>query len=300
MAIRSRGPSAGFGWLGRGISVGFRHPKPLFGGAFFLLLGILLPTLITLPLQIHAMQAGTPMHPGAFVGLMGLSALLGLLVLPLYAGYLQIIDAVEQGRVARAGDIIKPYVQGKALRLIGYGVVLWVVYLVMFGSVFVATGGGVAHWYMEALSAQANHLPPPTALPDGFGMTLSLCGVLGIFMLGFYPISLGQVALGNRSVFGAIGDGLVGSLKNLLPLLMLVLGFVLAGICFAICFGILAFLLAIIAKLIGAWLMIVLIIPLYFALVLTLSTVMFGVMYHLWRDVCGDDTATGTAEPLAA
>jgi len=27
---------------------------------------------------------------------------------------------------------------------------------------------------------------------------------------------------------------------------------------------------------------------------------MFGVMYHLWRDVCGDDVASGTAPSFAA
>jgi hypothetical protein len=33
---------------------------------------------------------------------------------------------------------------------------------------------------------------------------------------------------------------------------------------------------------------------------LMVFTAMFGVMYHLWRDVCGDDSVTGMAEPLVA
>jgi len=28
--------------------------------------------------------------------------------------------------------------------------------------------------------------------------------------------------------------------------------------------------------------------------------VMFGVMYHLWRDVCGGDALPGAAETIAA
>ncbi|RUL71054.1 hypothetical protein [Dyella choica] len=300
MAIRSMGPGAGFGWLSRGISVGFRHPKPLFGGAVLVLLAAMVPTLITLPMQLHALHSGTPLQPTAFLWIMALSVLLSLLVLPLYAGYLKVIDSAEQGLAARASDIIKPYAEGKALRVIGYGVLMMVVYLATFAIVIATTGGGVAHWYMQVLTAGANHLPPPTGLPDGFGITFLLLAVLGIFMMGFYSISLGQVSIRDRGVFGAIADGAIGALKNLLPLLMLALGFVLTWIAVAIGFGIVALLLALIGKLVGAWLMLVLLFPLYIALFLTMFTVMFGVAYHLWRDVCGDDIATGTAQPFAA
>ena len=33
---------------------------------------------------------------------------------------------------------------------------------------------------------------------------------------------------------------------------------------------------------------------------IAMMLMMFGVMYHLWRDVCGDDTVTGMAPSLAA
>ncbi|GFZ96693.1 hypothetical protein [Dyella caseinilytica] len=300
MATRSRGPSAGFGWLNRGISVGFRYPKPIFSGAILVMLAVLIPTLITLALEFYALHGGTPPQPTAFVWISAVSALLGLLILPIYAGYLRVIDAVEQELPVRASDVVKPYREGKALRLIGYGVVMMVVYFAMFAIVIAMTGGDTAHWYAQALTARANHQPPPTSLPDGFGITLLLCGVIGIFMMGFYSIGLGQVTLSNRSVFGAIGDGIVGALKNLLPLLMLALGSILIWIAVALCFGIVVFLLALIGKLIGPWLVLVLAIPLYIALILVTFTAMFGVMYHLWRDVCGDDIMTGTAETVAA
>jgi hypothetical protein len=298
MTTRSRGPSAGFGWLNRGISAGFRHPKPLFGGAALVTLAVLIPTLITLPIQFLALHAGTP-SPAIFGWIMAISALLGLLVVPLYAGYLQVIDAAENGLAARARDVIKPYREGKALRVIGYGIVMLVVYLAMFAIVMAVTGGGVAHWYIQVLTAQATHQLPPTALPDGFGITLLLLMLFGILMMGVYSVGLGQVTFGNRSVFGAIGDGMIGALKNVLPLLMLALGFFLASIAVGICFGIAVLLLALIGKLVGAWLMVLLLVPLYIALVLTLFTAMFGVMYHLWRDVCSDDIVTGTAEVIA-
>jgi hypothetical protein len=240
------------------------------------------------------------MQPAGFGWVWAISMLFSLLCLPLNAGYLQVVDAAEQGLPARAGDVIRPYREGKALRLIGYGVAMLVVGAAMFAIVFAMTGGGMAHWYMQVLTAQANHQPPPTALPDGFGITLLLSVVLGIFLIGFHSIGLGQVALCNRSVFGAIGDGMIGALKNLLPLLMLAMSIVLIWVAVALCVGIVAVVVILLGKFVSPWLVPVLFIPLYIALMLTAFTAMFGVMYHLWRDVCGDDVETGMVQSVAA
>lgn len=300
MTTRSRGPSAGFGWLNRGIGAGFRYPKPLFGGAALVMLAALIPTFVVLPMQFHALRAGTPLQPTAFGWIWASSTLISLLTIPLYAGYLQVVDAAERGLPARAGDVIKPYREGQALRLIGYGVLMLGIYFALFAIVLAVTGGGIAHWYMQALAAQASHQRPPMALPDGFGITLLLFVVLFIFMIGFYSISLGQIALRNRGVFSAIGDGFMGALKNVLPLLMLALALILIWIAVAICFGIVALLLMLIGKLGGPLLLFVLLVPLYIALVLIVFTAMFGVQYQLWRDVCGDDIVPGMAQPVAA
>jgi hypothetical protein len=299
MTTRSRGPLAGFGWLKRGIHVGYRHPKPLLGGAALLLLACLVPSLITLPLRLPSLQASMQLTPAIFGGVMVGSMLLGLLLVPLYAGYLQMVDAAERGLPARARDIFKPYRQGEALRLIGYGLAMLAVYIAVFGVIIAAAGGGIARWYMQTLTAQASHQPPPTTLPDGFASTMALLMVLGLFMMGLYAISLGQVALRRRSVFGAIGDGLVGALKNLLPLLVFAVSLVLAWIVVAIAIALLAVLFVLLGKLVGAWLVFVLVVPLYLALVLTAFAVMFGVMYYLWRDVCGDDTVAGSVSSIA-
>jgi hypothetical protein len=298
MTIRSRGPAAGFGWLTRGISVGFHHPKPLFGGAAFLMVAALLPSLITLPVQLHAISAGTPLGPAILGWITVGSMLLGLLLVPLYAGYLQMIDAAERGLPARALDIFKPYRQGEALRLIGYGLAMVLVYIAMFGIIIAAMGGGIASWYMQALTAQANHLPP--ALPHGFGVAMALFLALGLLMMGFYAISLGQVALRQRGVFGAIGDGAIGALKNVLPLLVFALIATVAWIVVIIAFVLAVILLALLGKLVGIWLMLVLIVPLYIALFLVIFTVMYGVMYYLWRDVCGEDIVSNMPPPFAA
>ncbi len=300
MTTRSRGPLAGFGWLTQGISMGFRHPKPLLGGAAFLVVASLLPSLIMLPMQFHAIDAGTQLSPATFVVIMAASMLLGLLLVPLYAGYLQVVDAAERGLPARALDIFKPYRQGEAWRLIGYGLAKAVVDIAMFGIVVAAAGGSIASWYAQVLTAQANHQPPPMGLPDGFGIAVTLFVLLGLFMMAFYAISLGQVALRQRSVFGGIGDGIIGAMKNLLPLLVFALSALLAWIVAAIAFAIVVLLVGLLAKMISAWLVFVVIIPLYIALLLVIFAATFGVMYHLWRDVCDDDTVTGMAPAIAA
>ena len=299
MTTRSMGPSAGYGWLKNGFSIGFRHPKPLFGGAAFLVVACILPSLITLPLQFNAMKTGALPSPTTYGLIMAVSMLCSLLVIPLYAGYLQLVDATERGLPAGALDIVKPYRQGQALRLIGYGLVVIVIYVALFGLIFVATtGGGIADWYLQALAAQANHQPPP-ALPSGFGLALAMLMLLGLLMMGFYAISLGQVALRQRNVFSAIGDGVVGAFKNMLPLLVFALCMALAWMAVAIAIALVAVLLVLLGKLIGAWVF-VLIIPLYIALILIAFTVMFGAMYHLWRDVCGDDTVPDMVQAIAA
>ena len=119
--------------------------------------------------------------------------------------------------------------------------------------------------------------------------------------MGVYSISLGQVALGGRSVLGAIGDGLVGSLKNVLPMLVFAVSLVVAWIVAGIALAIFVVVATLLAKLVGAWLLIVVLVPIYIVLVLAMFAVMFGAMYHLWRDVCGDATpAPGTGQAFAA
>lgn len=300
MSTRSTGPLAGFGWLKNGVSLGFRHPKSIFGGAAFLVVALLLPSLPTLLIQFHLVGMGTPPSATILVGFMAIGILLGLLIVPLYAGYLQVMDAAEHGLPTRARDIFKPYREGEAVRLIGYGLALIAIYIVMVGIIIAAAGSGIASWYMQVLNAQANHQLPPPGLPHGFGIAMALLTVLGLFMMGFYSVSLGQVALRRRGVFNAIGDGLAGALKNLLPLLVLAVSLVLAWIVVSIALVIVVGLFALIGHLVGAWLMFVLIIPVYIALLLVMFAVMFGVMYYLWRDVCGDDTAPGVDQVIAA
>lgn len=300
MTTRSKGPAAGFGWLTRGFSAGFRHPKPLLGGAAVLLIAVFLPTLLTLPIRIHVMHGGTPPTPATSIGWILLSMLCGLLLMPLYGGFLQVIDAAEGDRPARVLDIFRPYRDGSALRLIGFGLLVLLLYVVMIVTLMLALGGGLLHWYVQMLGMPPQQPSVPPSLPHGFGVFFALSMVFALFMTGFYAIALGQVALSRRGVFASVGDGIVGAAKNVLPLLTLALGGLLAAIALAIAVMFVLMVVVLLGKLVGQWLVVVIAIPVYIALMMTIFVGMFGVSYHLWRDVCGPDEATVMPEPVTA
>lgn len=288
------------GWLNQGIRLSFRHPKPLFGGAALLLLACLLPSLITMPMQYGLMQPGTTPDLDVYGWIVAISMLAGLLLVPLYAGYLQMFDAAERGLPARARDIFGPYRNREALRVIGLGLAFMVIYLGTIGIAVAITGSDIATWYMQLLNAQAHHQPPTMAFPSHFGAVFALIMVLALFMMGVYSISLGQVALHRRSILGAIGDGIMGALKNLLPMLVFALSLLVAGIVLVLAFLLVGVVLAVIGALISKTLVVFFVIPAYIAAMLLMFTVMFGTMYALWRDVCGDDKATGELSTVSA
>lgn len=296
MATRANGPMAGFGWLKNAINLGHGNPKAVFGGAALVALLSLVPSLITLPIQ---MAVGPGL--GMLAVVMGVSMLCGLLLVPLLAGYMRIVDAADRGLAANAMDVFAPYRSGEALRLIGFGLAMLLVYLLMFALIVAIAGGELVSWYGQLIAMQGKpEAMAVTALPAGFGRAVAAGTVLGLLVMGVYAISLGQVALGGRSVLHSVRDGFVGSFKNVLPLLVLALTGLLAGLVFLLGFGLFVFVVMLVGKLVGPWLVYALMVPLYIALMLVAFVVMFGVMYHLWRDVCGQHSSGGPAEPALA
>ena len=284
----------------RGISIGFRHPKRLLGGTSILMLAAVIPMVIQLVMEHFLLRADTPSKPVFVAIFIGAPMVVSLLLLPLNAGYLQTVDAAERGLKGRARDIFKPYQEGTAPSIIGYGLVLLLVYVALAALVIAVTGGGLPSWYMQLLTAQANHLPPPGIMPAGMGIAIALMVVLGVFMVGFYSISLGQVALRRREVFSAIADGFIGTMKNLLPLLVFILSLILGWLVILIGVVLIALVLMLVGKLVGVWAVFALVIPLYIALFLVMISGMFGLMYHLWRDVCGSDIVPATDPSIFA
>jgi hypothetical protein len=292
MQMRAMGPGAGWRWLMQGINLGRNNPKAIFGAAALLLLIALVPTAIQLMAQFGLKMTSA----SALYGLVGLSMAYSLLVMPpMLGGYLRVIDASENGRATRATAIFDVFRSGQgASRMILLALLLTLIAVAVIGLILVIFGPGVAGWYLQLITASqgAGAGTPPTLppLPDGFGTVVILVTLFGLFVQGVYAIAFGQVSLTGRSVVGALSDGLAGALKNLLPLLVLLVVWIVFAVALLLVVILLVMLLGVIGGLVHPALGIALAAPVYLAFLVVLYVVIFGVMYHLWRDVAGSDT----------
>lgn len=302
MQMRAMGPGAGWRWLMQAINLGRNNPKAIVGAAILLILVALIPTVVQLIAQFGFKMT----EPSAMFGLIGFSLLYSLLVMPpMLGGFLRVIDATENGRPTHATAIFDVFKPGHgAARMILLAVVLAVIAFVVFGLILAVFGSGVATWYMQVLTASqgasTGATPSLPALPEGFGMVFGLMLLFGLFVQGAYAIAFGQVSLTQRSVGGALADGFVGALKNLLPLLVLLLLWIVFMFVLLLVMALLVTLLGVVGTLVHPALGIILAAPVYLAFIVILYVVIIGVMYHLWRDVAGDSAAAGSDDHVVA
>ena len=297
MSTRAMGPGYGWSWLARAVNLGRGNPKAVIGGIALVALVALLPSVV----QMLA-QYGLQGRPDALLTVVGLSTLVSLVVFPLLiGGALRVIDAGERGRPTQPGDVFRTFrAGGDAGRLIGFGLLMTAAYLVVFGTIVGVFGQGLPDWYMQIVQlsmeaggkpVQPDDIPPP---PSGLGMVVALGMLSGLFLGGAYGIGFGQVALGRRGVFAALGDGFAGALKNLLPIIVLAVLSVVAFLALVLVVTVVGGLLALLGGLVHPLLAMLLVLPVYFGMFLLMYVVMFGVMYHMWRDICAEP-----AEPPA-
>jgi hypothetical protein len=296
MQLRAMGPGSGWSWLKRGINLGARNPKAIFGAAALLMLVALVPS----ALQLGA-QFGLGLQGGALLGVVGLATLASVVLMPpLVGGFLRIIDATEHGRPAHPTALFDVFKQGQgAGRLIGFGLLMTVIYVVVFALVLrLAFGEGFFDWYWQVMNLATQqhgaidpHAVPP--MPEGMsghiGRVMAFGIVFVLFIGGVYAIGFGQIALSSRSIGGALVDGVVGAFKNLLPILVLAICSFGLGLLLMIGVGLLVALLAVVGGLVHPALSLLLALPVYLGMLLVIYVVMFGVIYHLWRDVCGEE-----------
>lgn len=293
MTTRAMGPAAGWDWLKQAVNLGTRNPGAIFGAAMILLVFALLPTLLQLlvqgPMGMQSM--------GVMYGLMGLSVLYSIVVMsPLLAGFVRVIHAAEHGQPTRPTGIFEVFrIPGLALRVAGLVSLMVVMGIVLFGVIAMAFGAQFMTDMAAVMTAAQNTAPGAApvmpAMPDGIGALLALLVLAGLLFNGIYAISLGQVALTQRSVGGALVDGMVGTFKNALPLLVLLVVGIVLGLVALIVIGLLVALLAFVGALVHPALAIALAAPVYLGAMLMLYVVMIGVMYFMWRDVCSEDGA---------
>jgi hypothetical protein len=285
------GPGAGWSWLKRAINLGRNNPRALFGAAALLMLVALVPSVVQLLVE-HAFGVT---NNGAMLGIVLVGAVAMMVVYPLLiGGFFRVIDATEHNRPTHATALFDTFRAGQGRgRLIGFGLLLALIYLIALVALVAAFGSDVPGWYLQVLDASRKATPgtPPVipALPEGLGTVFGLGMLLMMFLGSVYSIGFGQVALTTRSVAGALADGVSGTLKNLLPLLVLTLIALAAMLVLAIVLALVMGLLMALGSLLHPLLGVALVIPVYLAFLVAMYVVMFGVMYFLWRDVAGDD-----------
>ena len=190
MAPRMRGPLAAFGWLKNGINLGHRNPKAVFGGAAIIGLLSLAPSLVTTPLQMWKPGMAT------FAITLVISLACGLALVPLFAGFMRVIDATHRGEAARAMQVLQPYRNGDWKRLLLYAVAMLALYVLTMALILGALGGEWLRMYAAAMSGNAEVLEATAvSVPSNLGGLLALGGVLALLVSGIYAISLGQVSL---------------------------------------------------------------------------------------------------------
>lgn len=289
MTTRAMGPGAGLRWLKQAVNLGSHNPKAVFGAAALFLMAALIPTILQLILQ-----SGLGMTSEGLVNALGVFSLFYLLLVtpPLVMGFIRVIDATETGTATRASAIFDTFWRGDSLRGIGLFLLIIILVLAVFGILVVAYGIDFFRQIGEVLvaleAAEPGVIPVLPPLPDGFGTFLALVVVLGTFINGVYAIGFGQVALAGRSIIGALGDGIVGALKNALPLLVLLLISLVVGIVLLLLLALLITLLAFIGGLVHPALATALQVPISLGAMLVLYVIGYGVMYFMWRDVCGE------------
>ena len=299
MTTRAVSPGSGWGWLRQAINLGRNNPRAVFGAVALLAVIALIPSVIQLVLQ-HGLGLG----PEAVMMVIGVTTLASIVVYPLLiGGMLRVIHAAENGRPTHATAIFDSFrADGGRGRLIAFGLLMTAIYLGVFLLVISLFGRDFLSWYWQLITAAqeqqaggAQMSPELLALPDGFGRVMALGSLFALFMGGVYAIGFGQVALGGRSVGQALSDGLAGTLKNVLPIVLLALLAVVALFALALVVGIVGGILALVGGAVHKALAVALVMPVYLGMLLVVYVVMFGVMYFMWRDICGEPPA-----PVAA
>ena len=300
MTTHATGPLAGLTWLKRGINLGRHNARAVFGAAAIMMFVGLLPSVI----QLIVLSILKPDANGAVIVAAGANVLATIVLSPSIGGFLRLIDATENARPASAGDIFQPLRQGgDAGRLIGFGLLMTLYYVIIGVALVTVFGDGLMEWMTKVMTLQqaAGETPiDPSQVPDapeGLGRLLGLGSILFLFLSGVYAIGFGQVALGGRPVRQAMADGVIGTAKNLLPILLLAIVIVLASIPVGLVLLVVLSIVTVVGGAIHPVLAASLVLPLYLALMIVLYVIMFGVMYYLWRDVCGPTDVQGNGAP---
>ncbi len=293
MTARTVSMGAPFGWLMKALDVGRKQPKALFGGFMLLLLVGALPSLLQL--------GGQTLFPGSTTLLYtvyGISAVVSLLLMPPLTGSaFRLLHACESGQPAVASDIFAGLrTPGFALRMILTALLVVLVYMLVFGLLFALLPG--KDFFIELFTRAA--ATPPGGQPDMTGLPdfppsflLWFLGAMAAMLVlsNAYMLSFARAALNERGPLAACVDGLLGTLKNLLPFTLIALAAIVAGSIAAVLIAVLAALVLGLLAAMSPALAIAVGVPIYLGVMLVMYVVAFGYYYHAWRAIYGEPVA---------
>lgn len=297
MEMKSVGAGRGWSWLVFGLKSGFKQPKTLFGAAALFLLVAFAVGAVQMIAMVLLRQSLT-----AMLALYAVGMVVGVLVYPLLVGgYLRVQDAVEKGRPVSATAIFSPFsAGGGAGRLILVSLGLLLIYLVVMVLVYFTVGHAVGNWYLQVMEMglhAADKPPPLPPMPGGFAATGAILMLFFIFYSAAFAIAMGQAAMRQCPPLQALRDGMVGAVKNLLPLLILALCSLLALIVISLGMGLVVLIITMIVSQLGPTFSLILIMPLYALMLLFMYQVMIGVMYAIWQDVADGGESDAAMPP---
>ncbi len=293
----ARGVPAGNGlaWLTRGFDTVRKHPGT-FSLAFLLFLfAILVPIGLQLTVNhlMPAAQTSIAVQLGWTLVVLFVAALLQV-------GMLRMVDSLERTGSANPTSLFATFGDTDLMaRTLGFAAIAFLVYMVFAVVVLTMLGPDMLAWYGKALTqplTAAAEPPPVTGSPwlaAAFGVAGSIA-IVGINTFGY-----AQVALTRAGGFEAFMDGLRGSARNALPILVNIVVTIVSLVLLAIPMVLLMVLLGFIGGLVHPGLAVALAAPVYVAYLVGICAVIYATMYHAWRDVFGDGSvaAAPTTSP---
>lgn len=293
MTARSVSMAAPFRWLMRALDAGRRQPRALFGGFALLLAVGMVPTLVQM-----LVQALFPESTGLLVLVYGLVLGLSLVLLPPLSGAaFRLLHDCETGQPAQASDVFNGYRdRAFAARMILTSLLMMAIYVAALALLFTVVPGKefFAELFIRAAATPPGGQPdmagmPP--LPPGFLLWLLAAAGLLVVLGNAYMLAFAHAALGGHGPVGAVGDGFLATLRNLLPLAGVALVVSVVGFVVLIIVGIVLGLVSVVLGMLSPVLAMMVVVPVYLLLMLAIYVVMFGFYYHGWREIFGEPAA---------
>jgi len=292
----SRSVAAGNGvaWLTRGFGTVRKHAATLSIATFLLVLAVLVPVGIQLAAQF--LLAGT----SASLAIQLLATLVMVFLASLLmVGLLRLIDTLERTGSGRATSIFDVFTDTDLMaRAVTFALIVLVVSIAFVVALLLTLGPDMLGWYksvlMNPMGAAAAAAPPITGSP-WLSAAVGLFGSLALF--GINTFGYAQVALTRVGGAEAFMDGLNGTARNMLPILVNLVVVIIAIVVLVIPLVILMMLFGFVGGLVHPIAALLLTVPVYVGFMIALYALIFATMYHAWRDVFGESAVTAALGP---